>query len=73
MTANNVLFDCIVLNQVTGSANEDQILESLARYPKRVRCTQISLFDLFSLTQEFNEPRVNVIQVPFFFVRPPFK
>jgi len=48
---------------VTGSANEDQILESLARYPKRVRCTQISLFDLFSLTQQFTEPRVNVIQL----------
>ena len=56
--------NCLIVSiQVTGSANEDQILESLVRYPKRVRCTQISLFDLFSLTQEFNEPRVNVIQV----------
>ncbi|EFX71374.1 hypothetical protein DAPPUDRAFT_308901 [Daphnia pulex] len=48
---------------VTGSANEEQILESLVRYPKRIRCTQKSLYELFSLTQQFDEPRVDVIQL----------
>lgn len=48
--------------QVTGLANEEQVLESLARYPNRARCTQKSLYELFSLTQQFIEPRPDVIQ-----------
>lgn len=49
--------------KITGSASEEQILESLIRYPKRMRCTQKSLYELFSLTQQYTEPRVDVIQV----------
>lgn len=58
-TGGLLFFPC----QITGSANEEQILESLIRYPKRVRCTQRSLYELFSLTQQFCEPRVDVIEV----------
>lgn len=49
--------------KVSGSANENQILEALTRYPKRIRSTQKSLYELFSLTQLFSEPRVDVIQL----------
>lgn len=62
------IFIYSIFFQVTGSANEDQILESLRRYPKRVRCTQKSLYELFSLTQQFTEPRVDAIQVPHIFI-----
>ncbi len=59
--------------QVTGLADEQQIFESLRRYPKRMRCTQQALYSLFALTHQFTEPRMDAIEVNYLplFVKPP--
>lgn len=49
--------------QVTGLADEQQIFESLRRYPKRMRCTQQALYSLFALTHQFTEPRMDAIEL----------
>lgn len=48
---------------VTGSATESQILEALRRYPTRSLYIQKSLYYLFRLTQNFSEPRPDVIEL----------
>lgn len=48
---------------VTGSATEKQILESLQRYPLRPFYIQKSLYYLYNQTQNFSEPRLDIIQL----------
>lgn len=48
---------------VTGNATEGQILESLRRYLNRPSYIQKSLYYLYNHTLDYNEPRVDVIQM----------
>ncbi|KAK2723083.1 protein zyg-11 homolog B-like [Artemia franciscana] len=48
---------------VTGSATEQQVLEALKRYLIRPSYVQRALYDVFRLTQSFNEPRVDVLKL----------
>uniref|UniRef100_T1J5A3 Uncharacterized protein n=1 Tax=Strigamia maritima TaxID=126957 RepID=T1J5A3_STRMM len=48
---------------VTGSGNENQILEALRRYPYRVLYTLKSLYYLFPLTQTYAELRLDVLKM----------
>ncbi|XP_052825514.1 protein zyg-11 homolog B [Octopus bimaculoides] len=47
---------------ITGEANEMQILESLRRYILREKYIQKSLYTLFSLTQNLEKPRQDIIK-----------
>ena len=50
--------------RVAGSGNECQILEALTRYyPNRPTYTQKNLYALFRQTQNFTQPRVDIIDV----------
>lgn len=49
--------------QVTGEANERQVVESLRRYTSRILYMQKTLYTLFSLTQEMTAPREDIIKV----------
>lgn len=49
--------------QVTGEANERQVVESLRRYTSRILYMQKTLYTLFSLTQEMIAPREDIIKV----------
>lgn len=48
---------------VTGTASEAQILEALRRYPHRPLYVQKCLYNLFRLTPNFPDARVDVIQL----------
>lgn len=61
---NNILTKNLISNlQVTGEANEKQILEALRRYVLRAVYVQKSLYTLFRLTQVMLEPREDIIRV----------
>jgi Zyg-11 family protein len=49
--------------QVTGIATESQLLEALRRYTHRPVYVQKCLYNLFRLTPNFGDARVDVIQV----------
>jgi hypothetical protein len=49
--------------QVTGIATESQLLEALRRYTHRPIYVQKCLYNLFRLTPNFGDARVDVIQV----------
>ncbi|XP_064477027.1 protein zyg-11 homolog B-like [Ornithodoros turicata] len=48
---------------ITGSANEQQILDSLRRYTDRQFYVQKSLYYLYSYTQNYSQPRVDIIKL----------
>jgi len=49
--------------KVTGEASEEQLTESLKRYPNRNMYVQQTLYHLFSLTHGFVEPRIDIIKL----------
>ena len=49
--------------QVTGEANEEQLLESLRRYTNRAIYVQRTLYHLFSVTQFFDQARLDIVKV----------
>ena len=53
----------VILLQISGEANESQIMESLRRYQNRPIYVQRALYYLFGITQGFSEPRTDVIRV----------
>ena len=57
------MFKISVSLQTTGEATEVQLMESLRRYGSRLVYVRRTLYELFSRTQEFTKPRVDLIKV----------
>ena len=52
-----------VFSQVTGEANEGQILEALRRYNERECFIREALVHLYNLSSDLDKPRADILKV----------
>ena len=56
-------FSYSYIYQVSGEANEAQLIEALQQYYNRAVFVQRTLYHLFSITQNYTQPRLDIIKV----------